>query len=88
MGESRKNCNHCGFYLPEQAFSWRFRLLGTRHKICRKCQKEHQKVSYEKHKANHLANVKARGFSSPVVRALLGLGINIRVVGEASDGLR
>lgn len=55
-----KNCNHCGLYLPDDAFNWRYRLLGIRHKTCRNCQKEYSKVWYEKHKSDHLANVKTR----------------------------
>ena len=55
-----KNCNHCGLYLPDEAFNWRNRLLGIRHVTCRNCQKEYQQKWYEGHKDTHLANVQSR----------------------------
>jgi hypothetical protein len=55
-----KNCNHCGQYLPPEAFNWRNRLLGKRHVTCRRCQKEYQQKWYDDHKETHLTNVHSR----------------------------
>ncbi len=55
-----KNCSHCGLYLPEEAFNWRYRLLGIRHKTCRACQNEYQKSWYQKNKDVHLTKVQTR----------------------------
>ncbi len=70
-----KNCNHCGLYLPDDAFNWRYRLLGIRHKTCRNCQQEYQKVWYEGHKPNHLANVRSRKMTVRQEARQLFLGI-------------
>ncbi len=60
MGESVKNCSHCGLYLPDEAFNWRYRLLGIRHKTCRNCQNEYQRSWYQKNKVVHLTKVQTR----------------------------
>src|SRR5512146_2269108 len=60
MGESVKNCNHCGLRLPDDAFNWRYRLLGIRHKTCRNCQNEYQRSWYQKHRDLHLIKVQTR----------------------------
>ncbi len=62
--EGYKNCNHCGLYLPPDAFNWKNQVLGIRHKTCRNCQSEHQKQWYEKHKDTHKKNVLARKVSA------------------------
>lgn len=59
-----KNCNYCGLYLPAEAFNWRNRLLGIRHKTCRNCQHNRQKQWYEKHKDEHKKNVLVRKVSA------------------------
>ena len=55
-----KNCSHCGLHLPDEAFNWRYQLLGIRHKTCRNCQNEYQKSWYQKNKDTHLSKVQTR----------------------------
>jgi len=55
-----KNCNHCGRYLDDEEFNWRYKSLGIRHKTCRDCQHQHQDNWYQSHKQEHLDNVHER----------------------------
>ena len=56
-----KKCNHCGQYLPDEAFNWRYKSLGIRHPTCRDCQHQFNKAYFEgPAKERHLQQVKDR----------------------------
>ena len=52
-----KHCVTCLEWKDEEDFNWRYKNLGQRHKICRECQKQHQKKWYRNHKSHHIENV-------------------------------
>jgi hypothetical protein len=56
-----KICDHCKLSKDEEAFSWKFKTLGVRHKTCRECMSIHQKKYFHGGAHDkHLKNVKER----------------------------
>ncbi len=55
-----KQCVTCLEWKDEKEFNFRYKVLGIRHPTCRECHKSFRKTWYEKNKARHLGNVKAR----------------------------
>ena len=53
-----KQCVTCGEFKEEEAFNWRYKALGQRHKICRDCQSQHAKNWYDSHREQHIENTR------------------------------
>ena len=59
-GNELPACYRCLKNKPEEEFAWRWRLLGIRQKVYRKCRKRENDLWYRKHKEAHLENVRTR----------------------------
>jgi hypothetical protein len=53
-------CYRCFKNKPEEDFAWRWKLLGIRQQVCRECRKIENDQWYQRHKEEHLENVRAR----------------------------
>jgi hypothetical protein len=51
-------CTKCGETKVEKEFSWRWRDLGIRQKVCKACRKVEVGQWYEQHREEHLLNVR------------------------------
>ena len=51
-------CNRCLKNKPDEDFTWRWKVLGIKQKVCRDCRKREQDLWYKKHKQAHLENVR------------------------------
>ncbi len=55
-----RRCVHCHQWKDEEEFAWRWKARGVRQKACRACRKLQYAQWYERHKAQHVSNVKQR----------------------------
>ena len=51
-------CITCGEEKAEEQFSWRWQAQGVRQKVCKACRKIEISQWYERHKEEHLLNVR------------------------------
>ena len=55
--KSHKTCTKCFLNKPIEDFPWKYKSLGKRHAVCKKCTAKRSKSWYHDNKTAHIQNV-------------------------------